>query len=515
MAEENGEGEFLDFGLSVGDTECFRETAVKETEEISRQNSKLTDEIALEEKLKLQTMKDCKYAANEMTSHLSTTRDAASRIETNEELLNGVYHSLKEEVSSALSSSSARMSIDTNAIPSELPTKEGTTDLIQAAVKMKIFPEKEEARVNTMRLKMDKIKQTTSSQKEEMNCLMVEAGNLEEIIASECLERSLAQTRESTASKQLMLEEIKGRQASLRNQISEVESSSQAAVHEIDVLGNQFTIIQKEKAVELAEQQKMFDAEIQEKSRLEAMLHQVKSHDDEVKKEIQVLKAKDEKLAQFVAQKAEKAKRREDLRKQRNQITTAKRQTEDSIMDAKKRIDKLKRAVDKEEQDAKEIENLRERNDKQEAEVILPAKSELNDVNAEKEQLLALVAENTNRAPPNTFTEESARLTELKNKSYSLRQQLEAKQSCLRKYEVTWAEKDVELTAESSSLRKKEKKTSQLLEDQQSRLENLEANQAKHFELLRKFEILRRGVELLDISRKEERELQMHHKDLV
>lgn len=267
--------------------------------------------------------------------------------------------------------------------------------------------------------------------------------------------------------------------------------------------------------MELAEQQKMFDAEIQEKSRLEAMLHQVKSHDDEVKKEIQVLKAKDEKLAQFVAQKAEKAKRREDLRKQRNQITTAKRQTEDSIMDAKKRIDKLKRAVDKEEQDAKEIENLRERNDKQEAEVILPAKSELNDVNAEKEQLLALVAENTNRAPPNTFTEESARLTELKNKSYSLRQQLEAKQSCLRKYEVTWAEKDVELTAESSSLRKKEKKTSQLLEDQQSRLENLEANQAKHFELLRKFEILRRGVELLDISRKEERELQMHHKDLV
>mmetsp|Transcript_4176 Transcript_4176/g.8973 ORF Transcript_4176/g.8973 Transcript_4176/m.8973 type:complete len:520 (-) Transcript_4176:328-1887(-) len=512
MAEQEGDDGIFQFGSSVSCNDELRRSAVADTEEIEKECAKVSESIRFEEDLRFQTEKDCSHARKEMDNLLQSAKDAHERLGMNDEILRGLFSTLKTELSSNdLYSLSPSTTSGTDSTLLDLTTEEGSLDSTPSntvsVIALKKFTETTEKHVNSLRMQIENIQKSISSETEAMKALVEEAGKVEEGIASEGLETSLTKYRESTASKLQILEEIKARHGSLHTKISDSEDRLREVEKEVMGLTEQLSSRQKDTATKLADGEKVLYAEMQEESRLQEILRQVKIHDEEVKNELRVLKEKDAELLSCIQSKKEKVKQREELREKRNHLYSTKTEVGEKTENTKRKLDEAKLSLEKSEKRTEDIQKRKLRNDKRDAEVTLPAKSELNDLLAAKRTSEEFLEESRKPVEDNRFTKETGRLAELRSKRESLRKDFEAKKARLHESRQQWEGEEHDSEMDVESLRSIAKKTSSLLKDAQDRVAELKSRRAKREEAIRKLTVIRNGVALLERSKQVERQI--------
>jgi len=209
--------------------------------------------------------------------------------------------------------------------------------------------------------------------------------------------------------------------------------------------------------------------------------------------------------------------KREHERAERKKLYSQKVEGEAEMTVFKDKLNKSNSVLLKYNEDLANIEEEKEANDKFEAEKILPAKSEANDIAKEKEQILdvteaALEALN-NDEMIKAAKEHKKEAREMTNKALELEDELESKQST--RHELLRILDDQEDAYEKATLERDEfkKKTEDSIAGEQGRIGDHEkykkarSAKRKDDELFRKNQVLEYGAEVVRASKMEERKI--------
>jgi len=209
--------------------------------------------------------------------------------------------------------------------------------------------------------------------------------------------------------------------------------------------------------------------------------------------------------------------KREHERAERKKLYSQKVEGEAEMTVFKDKLNKSNSVLLKYNEDLANIEEEKEANDKFEAEKILPAKSEANDIAKEKEQILdvteaALEALN-NDEMIKAAKDHKKEAREMTNKVLELEDELESKQST--RHELLRILDDQEDAYEKATLERDEfkKKTEDSIAGEQGRIGDHEkykkarSAKRKDDELFRKNQVLEYGAEVVRASKMEERKI--------
>lgn len=498
MGEEECEDGIFQFGHSVGFNDEMRRTAVAETEEIEKASSQLSNAINLEEKLRVQSLKDRSHAAKEMDGFLRTRKEALERLAMDSEVLRGLAHTLSNQ----FSTNNVDDSIESNDSRSE----EGF-DNVHSLLEMKHFIESASKKAITFRDHLKEINQNLLSQAELVGSLNNEAEVVEKRILSQGLESSLEKSRESTSSKRAILEELKTRLASAMSYIESSENRLQRVEEEVAAMNHRLASKQKEADAELASGKTRLAAELQEKNNLEEVSRQLQKRKVEVMNELESLKDMDTKLASFIKAKEESTQTREYLRLQRNQLYASKKEKEKNISEAKDKLDIARCSFAEAEKKMEEVQKMKLGNDSREVEVLLLARKELGDIDANTKNYEDFLLEARKRSEKCSFIKEKERLAQLRSKHENIQKDIAAKTAQLQQILSVVEEEEKQSEVDLASLRGRLEKAEEMLNAKRKHLDLLKEQKYKRLEMLRKLEVLRYGANIIRSSKLVEREL--------
>ncbi|KAL7565114.1 hypothetical protein ACA910_005121 [Epithemia clementina (nom. ined.)] len=485
--QECDDSGILQLGSSAAFSDELRRSAVSETEEISRASAQISNGIILEEKLHNQAEKDRSHATKEMNSHLCSEKEAIERLTMDDGVMRGLINTLNTEL---------------------LPHTTDVEDVAENRLfpTMKGFGETTRKRVSDLRAQIEEIQESLLCQVEEVSSLEAKAEKVETETAMEGLEDSLEKSIAATLSKLEILEEIKKRQETLRS--SSVAAEKRLEEVEKDVLTSRLQLSSKRKELEtqLNAATKRRDQEVEEHAMLEKVLRELTKREKAASNGLEAIKTKDANLMSFIKSKAERAKHRETVRAQRNELYSAKKSLEHQIVAVKEIIVQAQRSNAEIERSMEELQQKKDANDKREAEVILPARTESADILVEKEAARAILAKtNTPVQNRSSFENEKAKLSRLKSKRESIRKDFEAKTALAEARKLDAEEEAKETHQKMESLEKIAHKTARILEEQEKRLEQMKARQAKRNEAMRKLGVLQFGSAVIQESKRVER----------
>ena len=257
----------------------------------------------------------------------------------------------------------------------------------------------------------------------------------------------------------------------------------------------------------MAAAQSRCSVQTEELSRLEKIVGQLQKRDEQARDDLEVLKSRDAKLTSFIKEKEDKTKQRETLRFQRNRIYSLKKDVEDKIIAAKRSIDRSYRLKAESEKAMEELQQKKAHNDKRDVEVILPARTELEDIIVEKKAAEAILAKTDMPIKGRAFDDEKTKLTQLCAKHESMRKDVEMKRARVQALKLEVEEEGRQLKAEMESLEKGGLRTAKILEEEQKRLVRVKARRDSRNEALRKLQVLRFGSAVIYESKQVERNL--------
>lgn len=264
---------------------------------------------------------------------------------------------------------------------------------------------------------------------------------------------------------------------------------------------------QKETAARLTAMKERCASEAEEHSRLETILLELRKRENAAKRDLAALKAKDAKLASFITAKAEKAKRHEDLRSERKRLYAIKMALPTKIAGVKRNIEHSQRANAEIERAMEEVQQIKAANDKREAEVILPARMEHEDILVEKKAALAILSRTNIPIANRSFGQEKSKISELRSRREIIRKDFELKRARVQELSLEVESEKNHSIAETQAIGDIARRTALILEEAQSRMDRLKARQAKRNEAFRKLGVLQFGAALIHESKRVERNI--------
>jgi hypothetical protein len=525
-ADSNSDSWILDFGLSVTNHESQTRKIRSEIEQITNETQGLLKGVENEKRTEAQLAKDTRHAHSEMNDFTRNAQELLENTRMNQDLRKNLEKTLHHNIVRPVKGEDAMEGVAAtpadndqdkeNSTPKSNKVEEAGITTIKFLQTRELRHE-QECGVQAYRNENDSIQSTINQTK----ALVEEIQSIASTIQTENLHQVLAQKKQETELRRRELEAENERKHTTQTRTEEARRNAavkaQECVHKRKLFDENKALFEAEEA---ALRQKLEQAEaelrgLKTKEEWEAELSELEAERDNI---IKMIAEAEDVVARIRSTKAEK----EAILAAVEELKTTERDIQAKVHSAKTSLEEALKRLENVQQEASQVEEEKLVNDKFEVEVVLPARSKINDILKEKEQLTSCINdahEDLKRHQEKATAkeqEEKTKLQQLEEQEKELQKQVNEADSkyqanCKEKHEEDEAvEKELrELATLQNNLENAAKAEHSLLEDQKlQRSQKMEVSKQALAEAKKELEgknrykaILEVGQELLDTER--------------